>query len=106
MATLTNLTPHAINIITPNGVIDVPASGAVARCSQKEVIIGEINGITVTRQTFGEVVGLPVEQEDTIFIVSRLVAAACPQRKDLVIPGPLVRDDEGRPVGCNGLSVL
>ncbi len=106
MARLVNLTPHTINIVTPAGVIDIAASGVVARCAQRQEVIGEINGIAVTRQTFGEVVDLPEREEGVVLIVSRLIAAACPDRSDLVIPGPLLRDNEGRVIGCDGLSVL
>lgn len=104
---LINLTPHTINVVVSDGnIIDIPVSGIVARCSQSNELVGEINGIPVSRQIFGEVVDLPEAKEGVAFIVSRLVASACPERKDLLIPGPLVRDDEGRPVGCKGLSVL
>lgn len=106
MATLVNLTPHAVDIITPDEVISIPSSGTVARCAQSQKKVGEINGIAVTRQTFGEVVDLPEREEGTIYIVSRLVAAACPDRDDLVIPGPLLRDNDGKVIGCDGLSVL
>ena len=34
------------------------------------------------------------------------IVAAVPERVDLLIPGPLVRGDNGQPIGCNGLSVL
>lgn len=108
MAELINLTPHGINIFTADGehLLDVPASGMVARCSQSNVVVGEVNGIPVTRQSFGDVVDLPEARDGIIYIVSRLVAAACPDREDLLIPGPLVRDAEGRPCGCQGLSRL
>lgn len=105
-ANLINLTPHIINVVVPSGNIDIPASGQVARCSQTSSEVSVINGIPVTKQEFGEVVGLPAEQEGTYFIVSRLVAAACPDRHDLLIPGPLVRNADGQPIGCKGLSVL
>ena len=106
MTNFINLTPHCINIVVPSGTIDVPASGIIARCSQTSSEVCNLNGIPVTRQEFGEVVGLPAPQEDTYFIVSRLVAAACPDRHDLLIPGPWVRNETGQPIGCQGLSIL
>lgn len=34
------------------------------------------------------------------------VAPEVPERTDLVIPGPMVRDENGRVIGCDGLSIL
>ena len=102
-----NLTPHTLNIIRQNGsVLDIPASGQVARCSQSAETVFVQDDIEVTRQTFGKVIGLPEEQDGVLFIVSRLVAAACPERRDVLIPGPLVRGEDGQPIGCKGLSIL
>lgn len=110
MTKLVNLTPHKINIVSEDGskLYDVPVSGTVARCSQAEthlfdLQVGEVS-IPVTGQSFGEVIDLPSPQEGILYIVSRLVASACPDRDDLLVPGPLVRNDEGQPVGCRGLS--
>lgn len=110
MTTLVNLTPHCINVVSEDGsrLYDVPVSGTVARCSQSETHLFDLQvagiSIPVTGQSFGEVVDLPAPQPETFYIVSRLVAAACPDRNDLLVPGPLVRNDEGQPVGCRGLS--
>lgn len=105
-AVLKNCTPHALNILVGDEVIDLAPSGIIPRCSQSEVSDGEVAGIPVTRQVFGEVVDLPEPEEGTFLVVSRLVASACPERSDLLIPGPLVRDEEGKVVGCRGLSRL
>lgn len=100
-----NLTPHEINIYSGKKLIEtVPASGTVARREQWEGILGTIDGITITKQVFGEVYGLPDKEEDVAYIVSRIVADALTFRDDLFIPGPMVRDDNGRVIGCQGLS--
>ena len=39
----------------------------------------------------------------TVFIVSGMVAAMV-ERDDVMSPGPLLRDEEGRPIGCKGLK--
>lgn len=62
--------------------------------------------IAVTRQRFGAVTGLPAPRPDTAYVVSRIVAEACRDRDDLLIPGPAIRDQAGRVVGCDGLSRL
>ena len=106
---LINLCPHAINILDDAGkpVLTVQPSGELARVSQTEEVVAIPDlPCVVTRQTFGTVTGLPDATPGVFLIVSRLVAAACPERTDLVIPGPLVRDADGNPVGCRGLSVL
>ena len=109
MTTLVNLCPHTIDILNETGLpaLTVAPSGTVARVSQREEAVDFPDlPCRVTRQVFGEVVDLPESRPGVCFIVSRLVAAACPERKDLVIPGPLVRDESGNPVGCRGLSII
>ncbi len=102
-----NLTPHDVNIITDTGVITIPASGQVARCSttRKVIDIISINGIKVpiNQVAYSQVEGLPNPAPDTLYIVSALVAQAC-NRQDLVIPDDSVRDEQGRIVGCRALA--
>ena len=81
-------------------------SGEIARCTQRQEYVETWLGIPITRQTFGEVTGLPAPKEGTRYIVSFRVAEACPDRKDLVIPGPAVLDENGNQIGCEGLSIL
>jgi hypothetical protein len=104
---LVNLTPHQVDIHCLDwGRVSVPPSGQLARCTQTEVARGHIGGIIgVTEQEFGEVVGLPEPKSGTWLIVSRLVKAAVPHRNDVVVPGPAIRDDQGRIVGCQGVSL-
>lgn len=100
-----NLCPHPVDVVRKDGAIEsFPKSGVVARCEQFETVVGEIDGIEITEQDFGPVKDLPAPQEDTVFIVSRIVADRCPNREDLLIPGPLLRDDDGNVIGCKGLS--
>lgn len=39
------------------------------------------------------------------YIVSRMVANALPNRKDLLVPNELVRDDQGNIIGCRSFEV-
>lgn len=103
MTTILNYTPHTLNIHTSNGVRDIPSDG-VARVSVTRVECDSIDGITIHRGEYGEVTGLPAEEHGTWLVVSRMVAAALPDRLDLLVPGALVRDDAGRPIGCMGLE--
>lgn len=105
-----NLTPHVLNIHhATGGVITVAPSGEVARVatlSEAQPSLG-IDGVSipVVKTTFGEVTGLPDPREGIVYIVSRLVLEAVKDaRPDVFAPGELVRDADGRPIGCKGLS--
>ena len=102
--TLLNATPHDLNIVQIDGrVLTLKASGICPRCSSNEVVDRAIGLIQVTRQTLGHVEGLPGTAPGLYYIVSRLVASAS-GRDDLLVPGSLIRDDQGKVIGCKGLS--
>lgn len=107
MSTLINLTPHAINLLNEDNVCvgEIPASGSVARTQMVWEYVREINGITVGRNAYGAVEGLPEPKEDTFYIVSLQVAMALRDRKDLLVPGPSVREGSVI-IGCKGLCCL
>ncbi len=103
-----NYTPHAITVVsdtTEDGVTEFPSVG-VARVSSTISRVGEHAGILFTRQSFGEVTGLPPQTKGVWLIVSRLVAAACPNRTDLLVPGNLIRDNEGRVTATESLEAI
>jgi hypothetical protein len=119
---LKNLTPHTLNIHTPDGVIECEPSGVVARVETvsepADALISEsgwfddvafhrvepwaAHDIPTVRTTHGAVTGLPEFKQGTWLVVSGMVASACP-RPDVFSPGDLVRDEKGRPCGCKGL---
>jgi len=96
-----NLTPHEVNI---NGVI-FPPSGIIARVSQKNIVIGEFDEITLIRALYGDVVDLPEYKYDELLIVSAMVRTALPDRYDLASPGDLIRDEVGSIIGCKNLII-
>ena len=100
-----NLTPHAIDVVVHEGsaAISIPASGAVARVAQSSDLVGEIAGIPVFQNSYGDVEGIPAPQDGTVYIVSAMAAQAVRGRDDVLVPGPAVRDADGRIIGCNGL---
>jgi hypothetical protein len=131
---LVNLTPHVLNIIVGDETLNLQPSGTVARVATKEETVGlapstecshcggfgeieapemgsqgsykcECSGmsIPIVKTSFGEVEGLPEPQKGTYYVVSRLVLTAS-RRGDLLAPGQLVRNKEGQPIGCKGLS--
>lgn len=102
---ITNLTPHEITVVGDDGKGAVFApSGSVARVSTVTERRGDIDGIPVYVPTFGDVEGLPAPQAGEVFIVSALVRLAVPNRTDVMSPGELVRDADGKPIGCRGLT--
>ena len=106
MIKIINLTQHNVNIVNKEGkIIKVfEPSGIVARCTQSTTTLGKINDIPITQSTFGEVEGLPQEEKNTFFIVSRLVLSACKDRHDLLVPNELIRDENGNIIGCKSLA--
>ena len=107
MNKIVNLTPHVINVVSPEGETlgTFAPSGAVARLATTNEPAGSVGGVPLTRTVFGEPIGLPTQEDGTILIVSGLVRGALPGRSDLASPGWLVRDDAGRVVGCEGLII-
>lgn len=99
-----NLTPHAITVCG----MTIKPSGVVARVTTDNVKYGDIaiDGIMipVNRVEYGMVENLPEPEQGTIYIVSGLVAGRCKDRDDVFYPGNLVRDNEGRVIGCDSLS--
>lgn len=105
---ITNLTPHEITFIDNNLKIiqTIPQSGKVARCSVERKQAESIGSIPVNETVFGEVEGLPEEKDGHIYIVSSLVAQACPERDDLYIPDETVRTNDGKILGCKALTKI
>lgn len=106
---LANLTPHEISVRASDGtMLTIPPSGTVARAEEERenaapiVIDGVEIGCTTAR--FGAPLNLPDPVAGTIYVVSAIVKAAAPDRSDLVSPGPAIRDDYGRIIGCDGFT--
>jgi hypothetical protein len=61
--------------------------------------------IPMFRESLGPVENLPDPVKGTFYIVSRVVAEAVRgERNDVVYPTNLVRDQDGRIVGCEGFA--
>jgi hypothetical protein len=113
---LINLTAHSINICNKDGkeVLIVPSSGKEARIRTQRALVATLEGIEfyhihVSGEPYLKDVETGVETEflsgkrDTYFIVSGLFRSYF-DRLDLYQPGELLRDDDGNPIGCVGLS--
>lgn len=99
-----NLTPHDITVVGDAQVV-LPKSGSIARVAVSQVEVGREGGIALFRTRKGEVQGVPSPEEGTIYVVSLVVREALPGRTDLASPGELVRDADGKPIGCRGLAI-
>tara|TARA_Y100000389_G_scaffold183090_1_gene200234 strand:- start:1542 stop:1901 length:360 start_codon:yes stop_codon:yes gene_type:complete len=102
MTKFINLTTHTLNVHTPDGVRTLPPSGTVSRVPTADRSCLDLDGIPTIISSYGEVTDLPAPEEGVVLIVSGMVASRSP-RRDVVSPGPLVRDDKGKPIGCRGL---
>ena len=102
MTEFVNLTPHTVNL--SSGQTFAP-SGQVARVASTETKVAEVEGVSLLTASFGEVTDLPEPREGTFFVVSGMVRAACPDRKDLASPGRPVRNEAGQVVGCEAFLV-
>lgn len=129
-----NLTPHAVVLLVEDPTGDVagtvgygPASRAatfrvaatipssgIARATTTTVLAGlvEVDGHTVpvNRTTYGAPEGLPAPDGGTLLVVSPVTAQAAQAAgrpvDDLLVVGDLVRDENGKPIGCTGLGRL
>jgi len=108
-----NYTPHQVRIVDAEGNVlaTFPSEGAI-RVKSNQTLIGhatyddqeDMQGIPVFATEFGDIDNLPSKQDDTVYIVSRIVKSACPERDDLVVPNELVRDSNGNIIGCQSFS--
>ena len=102
-----NLTVHAINIYNEYNeeIMVLPPSGAVARVAMSKECVGEIGGVPIFVNTYGEIEGLPDANDEFRYVVSGMVEAALEgERMDVFSPGDLKRDEAGKPCGCIGLK--
>lgn len=84
MTKFVNCTPHAITV---RGLGVLLTSGIIPRCATVRKEENPVGGIRVVRQSFGDVVGLPEPEADTIFVVSGMVLSALNgARADVVAP--------------------
>jgi hypothetical protein len=101
-----NATPHPVSVLRKDGtILDLAPSGVCPRREERVVLSHVLEGVEIFKKEYGEVSDLPEEDGETIYIVSRLILDACQDRGDLLSPGTLIRDAQGRVIGCKGLSL-
>ena len=130
--TIRNFTPHTINLYAESDcepgkgglilkagaepIATFPSEG-VARATVTEELAYtvQVNGapVSVYRTEYGAPVGLPEAEhpsKDVCLVVSALTAQAARKAGrsvfDLLLPTRLVRDADGKVVGCTGFSMV
>lgn len=101
-----NCTPHPINLldVADNLVMALPKGDVIPRLAQSTKIVDVVSGVSITETQFGATQDLPEPNGENLYIVSRLVLSANPNRNDLVVPNELVRDENGNIIGCKSLA--
>jgi len=102
MKKIINMTPHPINILGEKEKTLKPVG--LVRLTATTERVGDVNGIPLTKTIFGEPEGLPKERDGVFYIVSQMVKSALPERRDLLVPAEVVRDEKGRIIGCKSLG--
>ena len=104
---LKNFTPHNVVIVMNESTkIAIPSDG-IARVTETKTATPsiDVDGVIVEtfKSSFGEVENLPPQEDGVMVIVSAMVASAAKGRDDLLVPGELVRDNDGNIIGCKSL---
>ena len=98
-----NCCPHPMNV----GEAVLPPCGILPRISFEQEQQGTIDfagaRVPLIVRKRGPVENLPPAEEGVWLLVSVMVFDACPDRTDLLCPGDLVRDDQGRIIGMSNL---
>lgn len=105
---LINLTPHATHVLMrDNKILTIESSGN-ARCEMiTQVLDDDFNGVSLNSNTYGEIVGLPEPAENTLYIVSSIVAHAVKEKRtDCIIVDKTIRDEKNFIIGCKGFAVI
>lgn len=101
-----NLCDHRVSLFTGETVLNIPRSGEIARCKTHNELICYVNTVVpITAQVIEYITGLPEPKENTIYIVSKQVRDAAPERHDLVAPGVKIKSVNGTDNGCTTFSI-
>jgi len=84
----------------------IEPSGTIARVKENRKVLQHLDDIDadITEMQYSEVTNLPEPQPETNYIVSPLVLEHSPGRDDLLVPENLVRDGDGRIIGCRSFA--
>jgi hypothetical protein len=104
-----NMTPHAIALADEAGNIirTIEPSGSVARMTTSQEVVGVFDSIPFKRTVYGEIQGLPAQEEGVMLVVSTLIASAA-RRSDVVSPdtGPTAVRENGQVKAVRAFQVF
>lgn len=92
---IVNLTPHIINVLVDDQQVIVEKRGKPPRVEESLKYAGQHDGVHIYEVTYGPCTSLPPIEQNTLYIVSRMIVDAMPGRNDLVFPLMLERDTSG-----------
>ena len=109
-----NLMKHTCTIELAGHTLSLPPSGTVAEVETEHAILGEISfsegveglQVPIVTRSFSEVKGLPEPAADTVYLVSSMVLAAVPNRRDVFSPdsgNTAKRNEKGHVVSVSRL---
>lgn len=99
-----NLTSHTITDTTTGKVY--PTSGQVLRAKSKQIPQEGYGTVGVNKYNYELTTPLPEQIKGVLYIVSNMAMNAIPShRTDIVGPGPVEKDENGKPLGCRGFRV-
>lgn len=104
--TFVNLTPHSLDILLDDGEqLHIPhdKNDPYVRSVQSNTPTRKVGRVQLYKSTFGEIEGLPEPAENTIYIVSAIIAERI-RREDVIAPGVVIRNVDGSIRGANGGS--
>ncbi|GAA0719405.1 hypothetical protein Drose_05730 [Dactylosporangium roseum] len=111
-----NLTPHPMHVysstcpdrIVPGAVepvVILPPCDRPPRLGETEIgRVRPVDGVPVVDIRFGGGEGLPAPERGVWLVVSRPVAMVNRDRDDLLVPHEVVRDLDGRTLGCRAFG--
>lgn len=100
-----NCTPHTLNIYNHEGeeIQTVSPSGIVLRVELAYETTAYMNGFPIQNAKVLSIDPLPAQRDGQIIVASGMYRAYV-LRSDVYQLGNLMRDEEGRVIGCVGLS--
>ena len=108
---IVNLTPHPLIVVDEEGreLLSVAPSGTPLRLKEtrrgsRTIAVGEV-AVEIEEVSYAEPsTALPEPREGVLYFVSMLTALSLRDREDLVFPLGVVRDADGRILGCRSFG--